>query len=234
MHVLNLPALLTVLLVGCAPTVHFTDGPPQQVADMAITPDLQPPPDMITKPPVRISKLDDVEFWWWSNPNSPGEPDYATYLNGPLWMWENSEPSGYKPHFDNQLRAKCLFYWTADQKWRCLPGWAQFKASLPLNGFYETGSWQCPLVPRDSWVQALPKAANESNLQPYLVVYDTQAKGFRAYKKIPVHTDVWVYIPGKYCTKAWDDINDTLSFYEIGDEVPLSTFAEPVNPGTPE
>ena len=149
-------------------------------------------------------------------------------------MWENSEPSGYKPHFDNQLHTKCLFYWTADQKWRCLPGWAQFKSSLPLDGYYQTGSWQCPLVPRDSWVQAIPKEANEANLQPYLIVYDTQAKGFRAYKKIPVHTDVWVYIPGKYCTKTWDDLNDTLSFFEIGNEVPLSTFAEPVNPGTPE
>jgi hypothetical protein len=96
-----------------------------------------------------------------------------------------------------------------------------------VNGHHKPGEFYSP-------ADVAQIAANESNLQPYLVVYDTQAKGFRAYKKIPVHTDVWVYIPGKYCTKAWDDLNDTLSFFEIGDEVSLSTFAEPVNPGTPE
>lgn len=227
----NLSLFVFTLLIRCAATVNFTDNPPSP-ADMTVDAAAQPAPDMASKP-TRISKLDDIEYWWWSNPLDPWEPDYARFLNGPLWLWKNSAPSGYKPHYDNQLRTKCLYYWTADQKWRCLPGWAQFRATLPLDGYYETGDWQCPLVDTDSWVQAIPRTNGESNTQPYLIMYDTEAGGFRVYEKIPVRVEVWAHIR-QLCTRTWDALNAELAFYKIGGEVSLDKFAEPSNPGIPE
>lgn len=231
----GLTFFFSIALAACSPTLHFTDGPPQQPADMAAQPDAAGPPvDMASKPPVRISKLDD-DYWWWKNPLDPGTEDYVSWVNGPLNLWAGTAPSSYRPRYDNQLRVRCLYYVAADQKWRCLPGWAQIaRPTLPLDGFYAAGDWQCPLVnPRTSWVQLLPRAGGEDNSQPYLVLFDTKAGGYRVYEKVPVRVPVWVR-DFQLCTQIWDEIANALTFYTAGAEVPLDRFAEPLGGGMPE
>lgn len=217
--------VLSLSLVACGMDVPSAPQPlPHDMAHVADSGPSRPPPDVAT-PPSGLT-TDPSPWYWWSDPNAATMPEYVGFIWGAASWRANGMPLSFHPMFDRALQAKCVYMQTTDSRWRCLPGWAQIDMQpFMVNGFYASNRipWSY-----DDYRFALPASEN----QPYLVIYDVQARSYRVYEKLLETAPVYLCAfraPTSSCERAPTD----LRFYRKGAEVPATRFVALEDGGAP-
>lgn len=210
--------LIALLLSACGVGIHGTD-------------DQSPPlPDMTsTAPPPRIVSLPQPPYWWWSDPFAETPPPFVQAIVTPTHSFPHGAPLDYKPKFDTTLQQRCLYYWAADSKWRCLPGFCQIAPPMLSNsGFFLWKGWRCPTPVSAAWVAAIANVERND----YLVLFSTTDGAYHVHRAVPLSADEAevLLVNGAACGPIQVDVGRSLGFYHPGDEVPAETFAEYIPP----